>query len=89
MAAWFRAGATVSLRSGTPPAAGCATSSRSASLPLRAAFTQDGKRIFASDFQGRVAVWTSADGKKAGELDANPVERNEDKMVKNGEGQSE
>jgi len=58
-------------------------------LPLRAAFTQDGKRIFASDFQGRVAVWTSADGKKAGELDANRVERKEDTMVKNGEGQSE
>jgi hypothetical protein len=41
-------------------------------LPLRAAFTQDGKRVFATDFAGHVAAWTAADGKRLGELDANP-----------------
>ena len=30
------------------------------------------QRIVAADFSGRVAVWTVADGKPAGELNANP-----------------
>jgi hypothetical protein len=42
-------------------------------LPLRAAFSQDGKRIFATDFAGHVAAWTAADGKRLGELNANPL----------------
>ncbi len=42
-------------------------------LPLRAAFSHDGGRIFAADFDGRVAVWNTADGKRIGELNANPL----------------
>jgi hypothetical protein len=41
-------------------------------LPTRVAFSCDDKRVFASDFAGRVAVWTANDGKRAGELDADP-----------------
>jgi hypothetical protein len=41
-------------------------------LPLRAAFSQDGKRVFATDFAGHVAAWTAADGKLVGELNVNP-----------------
>ena len=41
-------------------------------LPIRAVFSHDDKRVFATDFAGRVAVWTAADGKRAGELNANP-----------------
>ena len=41
-------------------------------LPLRAAFSYDGKRIIASDFAGHVCVWNASDGKRVGELDANP-----------------
>ena len=44
----------------------------SGDLPIRAVFSHDDKRIFATDFAGRVAVWTAADGKRAGELNANP-----------------
>ena len=40
-------------------------------LPLRAAFSYDDKRVFATDFAGRVMAWTADDGKRAGELDAN------------------
>jgi len=42
-------------------------------LPLRAVVTHDSQRVVASDFNGRVAVWTVPDGKRLGELDANPV----------------
>jgi WD40 repeat protein len=42
-------------------------------LPLRAGFTPDGGRIVASYFDGRIGVWESADGKRVGELDANPL----------------
>lgn len=42
-------------------------------LPLRAAFTQDGKRIFATDFEGHVAAWSTADGKHVADLNANPL----------------
>ena len=41
-------------------------------LPIRVAFSCDDKRVFASDFAGRVAVWTANDGKRTGELDADP-----------------
>jgi Planctomycete cytochrome C/WD domain, G-beta repeat len=41
-------------------------------LPLRVAFSSDNKRIFASTFSGRIAVWTAADGKRVGEVSSNP-----------------
>jgi len=41
-------------------------------LPLRAAFTHDGKRVCVTDFTGQVGVWTIADGKRCGTLDPNP-----------------
>jgi hypothetical protein len=41
-------------------------------LPLRAAFSYDGRRVVASDFGGHVVVWNAADGKRIAELDANP-----------------
>jgi len=39
---------------------------------LRCAFSHDGARLIATDFAGRVAVWNAANGKRLGELDANP-----------------
>ena len=45
----------------------------SGDLPMRAAFSYDDKRVFATDFAGRVGVWTANDGKRAGELNANPL----------------
>src|SRR5262249_25099549 len=39
---------------------------------LTAAFSHDDTRVFATDFSGRVAAWKTADGKRVGELDANP-----------------
>jgi hypothetical protein len=42
-------------------------------LPIRTAFSCDDKRVFATDFAGRVAVWTANDGKRAGELNVNPL----------------
>jgi WD40 repeat protein len=42
-------------------------------LPLRAAFSCDGKRLFATDFTGRVAAWNDADGKHVGELNPDPL----------------
>ena len=39
---------------------------------LRAVLTQDGLRVVASDFAGRVGIWSAADGRKIAELDANP-----------------
>src|SRR5260221_154992 len=41
-------------------------------IPLRATFSHDGSRVFATDFSGRVAAWNTADAKRLGELDANP-----------------
>jgi WD40 repeat protein len=41
-------------------------------LPLRAVFSHDNTRIFATDFSGHVAAWSVKDGKRCGELDANP-----------------
>jgi mono/diheme cytochrome c family protein len=42
-------------------------------LPLRAAFSQDDKRIFASDFAGGTGVYNVSDGKRIRELDVNPA----------------
>lgn len=42
-------------------------------IPVRAVFSGDGKRVFATDCEGRVGVWTTADDKRLGELDPNPV----------------
>ena len=47
----------------------------SGDLPVRAAFSHDDQRVFATDFAGRVAVWSAKDGKRAGELNANPLPR--------------
>ena len=42
-------------------------------LPLRAVFSQDGKRIFGADFSGNLAAWTATDGKRIADLDPNPL----------------
>ena len=42
-------------------------------LPLRASFSSDGERVFASDFAGRVMVWNVNDGRRMGSLDLNPL----------------
>jgi len=42
-------------------------------LPLRAVFTDDNARVVASDFDGQVVVWNAKNGKKVGNLDANPI----------------
>ena len=42
-------------------------------LPLRAVVSHDGERVVGTDFSGRVAVWNAKDGKRLGELDANPL----------------
>ncbi len=41
-------------------------------LPTRVSFSHDGERAIASDWAGNVGVWTTADGKRVGELQANP-----------------
>ncbi|HVV00861.1 MAG TPA: c-type cytochrome domain-containing protein [Verrucomicrobiae bacterium] len=41
-------------------------------LPVRVIFSHDGNRIFAADFSGHVHAWNVKDGKRCGELDANP-----------------
>jgi hypothetical protein len=41
-------------------------------LPTRVSFNDDGKRVIASDWKGRVFVWDAATGKSLAELDANP-----------------
>jgi hypothetical protein len=41
-------------------------------IALRAAVSHDGSRIIAGDWTGQIRVWTSADGKLAGNLLANP-----------------
>jgi hypothetical protein len=45
----------------------------SGDIPLRVRLTQDNSRLIAADFGGRVAAWATADGKRVGELDANPL----------------
>jgi WD40 repeat protein len=41
-------------------------------LPLRAIFNHDTTKIFATDFSGHVQAWIAEDGKRNGEVDANP-----------------
>ena len=41
-------------------------------LPLRAVITGDNSQVVASDFDGQVVAWTVKNGKKLGNLDANP-----------------
>jgi WD40 repeat protein len=41
-------------------------------VPSRVAFSHDGNRLFVGDFTGTVRVWTTKDGKPAGELTTNP-----------------
>jgi len=45
----------------------------SGELPLRATFSHDGERVFATDFNGRLIAWNTKDGKQLRELDTNPV----------------
>lgn len=42
-------------------------------LPLRTVYSHDGERVIATDFAGRVAVWTAKDAKRAGDLESNPL----------------
>lgn len=42
-------------------------------LPIRAAFTHEGKQIIATEFSGRVSMWNVSDGKHVADLDVNPV----------------
>jgi WD40 repeat protein len=42
-------------------------------IPMRVAFTHDGKSVFAANFEGHVAFWSDPDWKQAGELEINPV----------------
>jgi hypothetical protein len=41
-------------------------------VALRATFSHDSARVIAGDWTGEVRVWTTADGKRAGTLTANP-----------------
>ncbi len=41
-------------------------------VALRAAFSHDGGRVIAGDWTGAVVVWSAADGKRVGQLSANP-----------------
>lgn len=50
---------------------------KSCDLPLRAVFTSDNARIYGSDFDGQVVAWTIKNGKKVGNLDANPAPQNQ------------
>ncbi len=43
-----------------------------ADLALHAAFDDEGKRVIAGDYTGKILVWTVADGKVAGELSLDP-----------------
>ncbi|MBL9203412.1 MAG: hypothetical protein JNL39_23090 [Opitutaceae bacterium] len=49
-----------------------ATAAFTGDLPNRVAFSDDGKRIIASDWQGRVLVFDATSGKAVGELDSAP-----------------
>jgi hypothetical protein len=41
-------------------------------LPVAVAFDHEGKRSFAADYRGQIAVWDVASGNPAGSFDANP-----------------
>jgi len=43
-----------------------------ADLPVAVAFDSDGKRAFAADYRGQIAVWDIASGNPAGSFDSNP-----------------
>lgn len=45
----------------------------SGELPLRVAFSHDGRRIFATDFSGRVTAWNTSDGKRITQFEVNPL----------------
>jgi hypothetical protein len=45
----------------------------SGAMALRCAWSDDQARVIASDFDGRVTVWNAKDGKRLGELGANPL----------------
>jgi WD40 repeat protein len=42
-------------------------------IALRAVFDHDGQRVIAGDFTGAIRVWGVADGKRIGDLTANPL----------------
>lgn len=41
-------------------------------LPVRAAFSHDGSHVMAADWNGKLTVWKTSDGKLTGELNTNP-----------------
>jgi hypothetical protein len=45
-------------------------------LPLRAVFSQDGRRILGTDFEGHVQVWDAGEGTAIATLNANPSQTN-------------
>ena len=45
---------------------------RAGQLPLRAAFSAQGNRVFVSDFEGHVTAWKATGGKSLGTLNTNP-----------------
>jgi len=42
-------------------------------IPIRAVFSGDSQRVVATDFQGRIGVWTVADQKRVGEINPDPL----------------
>jgi WD40 repeat protein len=42
-------------------------------VALRVAFTHDAGRVVAGDWTGQVRIWTTADGKRVGTLNSNPL----------------
>ncbi len=44
---------------------------------MEVCYSHDGSRIIAGDWSGQVSVWNSSDGKKVGNLRANPLEIND------------
>ena len=43
-------------------------------IVIEVCYSHDGSRVIAGDWSGQVSVWNSSDGKKLGELNANPPE---------------
>jgi hypothetical protein len=41
-------------------------------VAMRCTFSHDGARVIGGDWTGQLPVWTAADGKRVGQLDANP-----------------
>jgi WD40 repeat protein len=42
-------------------------------IPIRAVFSSDSQRVVATDFEGRIGVWTVADQKRVGEINPDPL----------------